>query len=241
MKWITAEQVKAYATTPERALDISVRHHQQNVDATEAELATQAKPLNGLLCGLCRYYDRPGNGGCVSCPLGENDFPCGYETSLYRKALNICESRPRNHAAFIKAETALLNELKSLQSGDKSMDKKKKLEIQIAQNEKDQEQLREVERELKARIAEAEVTYSIGDRFKREDGNEYILIAVCGANSMSKVGKGRDEIRFASLKTGHTFGGSVDDCHAIRPVEIKSYLTDYTRIWDARREVHCAY
>lgn len=124
MDWITKEQVREYATTPERALDISIRHHQQIVDATEEQLATQNKPLNGLLCGLCQYYDTGHRGGCGLCPLGISDYPCAYDRSLYKKARHIYEAKPFDHKAFIKAETALLDQLKELQSGDKSMERK---------------------------------------------------------------------------------------------------------------------
>ncbi len=172
IKWLTKEDVKEYATSPERAMDISVRHHQQNVDATEEELSTQSGPLLEELCGMCAYH-RKSNGDCYACPLERDGIRCYDKGQPYAEANRHWLSG--DHAAFIKAETALLNKLKSLQSGDKGMDKKKKLEIQIAQNEKDQEQLREVERELKARIAEAEVTYSIGDRFEK-GGGKYIMV-----------------------------------------------------------------
>ena len=121
IKWITAEQVKAYATTPKRALDISVRHHQQNVDITKSQLRGRDNLLNEDLCGLCYYYREKDHGGCDSCPLtAEDGISCFRASSLYKKSLP--HYRSKNHKSFIKAETALLNKLKSLQSGD-DMDK----------------------------------------------------------------------------------------------------------------------
>ncbi len=222
MKWITAEEVKAYATTPEHALNISIAHHQQNVDATEKELFAHSNPLAWSLCGLCRYYETD----CSRCPLGS----C-YPGSLYAKAS--AALKPSNHAAFIKAETALLNKLKSLQSGDNDMDKKKKLEIQIAQNEKDQEKLQEVGRELKARIADAEVTYSIADRFKCEDGEEFILAA--GSDDKAALYSLSKGTRWRSAK-------EVDDKMKITQKELSGILGNLftlTRYWDNRKQVDC--
>ncbi len=228
MEWITAEEVKAYATTPKRAMDISVRHHQQNVDATEEELDTQNAPFGEELCGLCWYYKELRNGGCDKCPLLTNGNSCHASGSLYQESRHCYLGGDRK--AFIKAETALLNKLKSLQSGAKSMDKKKKLEIQIAQNEKDQEKLREVERKLKARIADAEVTYSIGDRFKIGlSGKKYMLVSA-----------GDRMIFLAGLADGcrYTDPHQVDKVVLITPEEFKHIRGHFrfTRYWNQAKQ-----
>jgi hypothetical protein len=184
MKWLTKEQVREAATTPERALDISIEHHQQNVDATEKQLAGQ-DPLAEALCGLCWYYNQKNNGGCKACPLGKSGVDCFVSSSLYQEALQSCQDG--NHKAFIKAETALLDRLKqikaNLYSGDKSMDKKQKLQKTV-------KDLQKALDKAQSELAEAEVTYSIGDRFKRCE-SKYIMIHVdCGKVNLINLGDG---------------------------------------------------
>ena len=136
MKWITKEEVREYATTPARALDISIRHHQQIVDATEKQLSRQREEgvLGETLCGLCAFYFR--KQGCSACLLGQTGEKCCDENSFYDIASDLYCAKPFDHKAFIKAETVLLNRLKQLQIGDKSMDNKEKKQVQIEQIEK---------------------------------------------------------------------------------------------------------
>ncbi len=231
MKWITKQEVRGYATTPARALGISIRHHQQIVDATEDELGLQSGVLDGELCGLCYYYGgffrALNNGGCEKCPLWEDGLACFKDNSLFKRAQRAYEAEPFDHKAFIKAETALLNRLKQLKSGDKSMDKKQKLEQVIETLKKD---LDKAQREL----AEAEVTYSIGDRFKKSCVKHLLV-----------QDKGR--IVLVNLKTGQAWNEPerVGNCRKITEKEFKAIcggeggcLPDaITRYWDNRKQV----
>lgn len=83
MEWLTIEQVKKEATTPRKALEISIKHWWQNTTATEKELRIYTeglfknRPITIGLCGLCTYYD----GECDDCPLKSCD-----ENSEYHQA-----------------------------------------------------------------------------------------------------------------------------------------------------------
>ena len=187
MKWITKEEVREHATTPERALDISIKHHQQIVDATEEEFETQrdtrTHPLGPDLCGLCQHYTPNRWDGCGECPLQETHINCFSDDSLYREVLNMYQAKPFNHKAFIKAETALLNRLKQLKTGDKSMDRKQEIEISIKQNKKDQQRLRDEAKDLEQQLAETEVTeFSVDGRVvvSTEDDDGWIKLSIAG-------------------------------------------------------------
>jgi hypothetical protein len=133
MDWITKEQVQKYATTPERAMDIAIRHHQQIVDATEEELDEAGNVLSGHLCGLCLFYYYNGrHRECGECPLVDNDTACNNTGSLYLRAHTAYHAHPFSHKKFIKADRALLNHLKQLKSGYKKTEQQK-LEIRIKQ------------------------------------------------------------------------------------------------------------
>ncbi len=153
IKWLTKEEVREYATTPARALDISIKHHQQNVDATEEELDKQFAPLAEDLCGLCWYYRKGNSGSCDKCPLGQDTSTCFQQGSLYQEVRAQWSGETKNHESFIKAETALLNRLKQLRAGDKSTDKKRKLEIKIEQTEKAAKAIADEAEQLQSQLA----------------------------------------------------------------------------------------
>ena len=82
MKWLTIEQVKKHATTPRKALNISIRHWQQIVDTTAREMKelSVGSLFPAALCGLCVYYI------CCDeerCPLAKSGNGCCKETSQY--------------------------------------------------------------------------------------------------------------------------------------------------------------
>ena len=93
MKWLTPEQVEAYATTPTKAREISTKHWWQNSTATKRELLAYIKkygreaPIIWDLCGLCHYYKaKERSFNCCSldgCPVTP---PCDSKRSLYQKA-----------------------------------------------------------------------------------------------------------------------------------------------------------
>ena len=65
---LTTEQVKKGATTPKKALELSIKHWWENYNLTRKELAgEEAIPCAEDLCGLCRYYRR--HGVCRDCPV----------------------------------------------------------------------------------------------------------------------------------------------------------------------------
>ena len=87
MKWLTEQEVKDYATTPRKALKISIKHWWQNRKATRAELDSYINdsvndPTFADLCGLCVYH----NGVCSRCIMTKT---CRAPWSLYRQA---CEA-----------------------------------------------------------------------------------------------------------------------------------------------------
>ncbi len=234
IKWITKQEVRDYATTPARALDISIRHHQQNVDATEEELPAYCCVTGGNLgadlCGLCSYYKDSFNGCCEECPLGKDGDACHKPESVYQIALRFYKAG--TYKKFIKAETALLNRLKQLKSGDKSMDKKQEIQISIKQNEKDQQRLRDEADILQKQLDEAEVTYSIGDKF------------VCTKTEcvLAKIG---NKVGLIELPTGKNWGNNnsshVQNPHCITKGEMGNIWNSSScrRTWDSQEGVKC--
>lgn len=82
-------------------------------------------------------------------------------------------------------------------------------------------------------LAEAEVTYSIGDRFKhKKTGEKRILIAVAGCSDGCNT-------MIARLADGHGTGFEANDWGRITPKEIDAFfhLDNFTRYWDARKKV----
>lgn len=87
MKWLTRKQVKEYATTPRKALEITIKHWWQNATASEKESSRgNAQVENGLisgdLCGLCYLYSK-GWRFCKKCPLDTKKLNCFNANSPY--------------------------------------------------------------------------------------------------------------------------------------------------------------
>ncbi len=127
MDWLTPEQVKAYATTPKKALEISIKHWWQNRTATKEELRAFAKgsvpfsaaPCISSYCGLCRYYYDMDGAECVECPVTpccdadlENDNDTPWQTAV--NAYWQWERNMGSYSAWIKAATAMHKYLCSL-------------------------------------------------------------------------------------------------------------------------------
>jgi len=74
---LTEKEVKERATTPEKALDVSIQHHEENLTLSGAEIRKiydDGGVILGItLCGLCKYYGSgatPSNSDCARCVLG---------------------------------------------------------------------------------------------------------------------------------------------------------------------------
>ena len=58
MNWLTPEQVKKAATTPEKALDVSILHWEQICKISEIVLLEiSSSILRSDYCGLCTFHD----------------------------------------------------------------------------------------------------------------------------------------------------------------------------------------
>lgn len=74
MKWLTPEKVEAYATTPCKALAISIKAWRQKATCTREELSDvidrDLEFFGTLLCGLCCYWDNCDECPCTECSSG---------------------------------------------------------------------------------------------------------------------------------------------------------------------------
>ncbi len=103
--YLTPAQVKAYATTPKKALAISKKHWWQNTQLTQKQLETiliKDEVTGGDQCGLCHYYN-----SCKGCPLGKKD-KCSSGYSIFSLADSAafefwCHPTKANYKAFIEA------------------------------------------------------------------------------------------------------------------------------------------
>lgn len=80
--------------------------------------------------------------------------------------------------------------------------------------------------ELERQIADAEVTYSIGDRFNYGD-SKYILVSV-----------GNEFVDMINLGTGDRFNSKthVRECYKITEKEIKGPFSCMVRYWDSQKK-----
>ena len=118
MKWLTQKQVKAHATTKTKALNISIKHWQQIVDATKEEIMEYFSKEGALttpeLCGLCMYR----NQDCKTCLLGGKYHSCDVP-SQYGKVDQLANRLQYNEYVstfrdFKKEARKMLKLLKSL-------------------------------------------------------------------------------------------------------------------------------
>ena len=102
--YLTPAQVKAYATTPKKALAISKKHWWQNSQLTQEQLVkvcSSNRTVSGKHCGLCAYYK------CSNCLLRGN-HTCSYENSPFDLAHSAdivfyMSPTEANYKAFIEA------------------------------------------------------------------------------------------------------------------------------------------
>jgi hypothetical protein len=85
---------------------------------------------------------------------------------------------------------------------------------------------------IKAKIADSEVTYSAGDRFRdNSNGKKHILIFACNSASM------------IDLKDGYSWvsGVKIDSIRSLKPSEMDLLYGchTFTRYWDARKQCKC--
>ena len=95
---LTVKEVKERATTPEKALDVSIQHHEENLELSEEEV--RAKANTGLLgdhiCGLCVHHDQD----CSSCILEQNDHDCCDDSSQFSKTVSALNNWRKDGAPF---------------------------------------------------------------------------------------------------------------------------------------------
>jgi len=86
---LTEQEVIERATTPEKALDVSIQHHEENLTLSEEEVREATKDCGVLkrsLCGLCTFHRFTGTSAspCDKCILGVGDTPCYNSESQYK-------------------------------------------------------------------------------------------------------------------------------------------------------------
>jgi len=86
--------------------------------------------------------------------------------------------------------------------------------------------------DIERQIADSEVTYSIGDRFKSPDGDKTILVSAANL-----------QVVMAYLKSGSRDSDlrAVTCWHKIPEAEFNRILDfeEFTRYWDARKKCKC--
>jgi hypothetical protein len=101
---------------------------------------------------------------------------------------------------------------------------------QLQQVDKDIEALKANKRAIEKEIAEAEVTYSVGDRFHGRHGSKWIIVIQMKGTSVA----------MADLKTGCLACGSADVIRTdrITKQELREFGgSSFTRYWDNRKQV----
>ena len=94
MNWLTPQQVREAATTPEKALDVSILHWEQIVAASKKELRQWGTELlSTSYCGMCRFYRK--SWSCKTCLIES----CGAETS-YGLAFEAFADYSRNYTDY---------------------------------------------------------------------------------------------------------------------------------------------
>ena len=87
---LTDEQIEKEATTPQKALELSIKHWWENYKLTKAKLKSLGETVvASCRCGLCVFYEHPydeftgcAKSGCKVRPT------CTTNGSLYKKAEN---------------------------------------------------------------------------------------------------------------------------------------------------------
>lgn len=124
---LTIKQVEKGATTPKKALELSIKHWWENVCLKKEEVPNiegthgDYSPTSAKLCGLCIYHRHFGTEeelwDCPGCPIKDK---CE-DDSLYESACStLCafddEPTEENYQAWRKAARAMHKYLCSLRS-----------------------------------------------------------------------------------------------------------------------------
>ena len=124
MNWLTKEEVKREAKNPYTALQCSIRHHYQLIEASLPELMLATKQgktgLSSDYCALCQHHEEHPN---FQCPLNTCiNRPCDFTCNpvwvecvqlldvlkyLYKIFPNVQETSVV-HRLFIRAEQRLI-------------------------------------------------------------------------------------------------------------------------------------
>lgn len=124
MKTITEADVKARATTPEGALEVSIEKWRQRAEASADSLLTGYRgewAPSSELCGLCAYYTC--KGGCRSCPIttkGSSSYSC---TAEYHEAVNLYDDFFEGDVTIAELRAAFWKMVARLESARKDLPK----------------------------------------------------------------------------------------------------------------------
>ena len=119
---LTNEQIKKEATTPKKALELSIKHWWENCNLTRDELkGLRNDVIAAVMCGLCVFYGYPyENGNCrkSGCKVSP---ACPAKNSLYAKAEDaisafIQSHSEENYQSWRKAARAMHKYLCSLRT-----------------------------------------------------------------------------------------------------------------------------
>lgn len=109
MKWLTEKQVREYATTPRKALEISIKAWWQKATATMTELKRikHYRDLHGAeKCGLCIFSRDAFGSLCLNCCLHKmQDGPCGKNDNTVYSIARIALERFLKHRTKENYET----------------------------------------------------------------------------------------------------------------------------------------
>ena len=119
---LTVEQIKREATTPKKAVELSIKHWWENYNLTRDELKVWGDVfIAAVMCGLCVFYKYPHlNGNCIEsgCKVSP---ACPAKNSLYAKAEDavsafIQSHSEENYQSWRKAARAMHKYLCSLRT-----------------------------------------------------------------------------------------------------------------------------
>ena len=115
---LTEQDVKKLATTPEAALAVSIVHHRENLEMSEAKVAATSigKILGITKCGLCVFHKQK----CGKCVLAKAGEECSKDGSLFEQADSALEwfkDDDGSFSAWQATERKLYQFLVDLQEG----------------------------------------------------------------------------------------------------------------------------
>jgi hypothetical protein len=114
---LTIKEVKEGATTPKKALELSIKHWWENYTLPKRELQRELQgdpgAISDELCGLCEYWK-----GCGSCPVRPDCFENSSFHKQTKKAYHMFEQShsEENYQAWRKAAKSMHKYLCSLRT-----------------------------------------------------------------------------------------------------------------------------